>query len=392
MNQKYIPAVLVVIMFMCCSCEHNAYKIKGELRGDVNGQYIYLQFADTCRQVLDSAKIENNRFVFEGTASEVRLGNVFLNRKNEATGRISRVNMPLFIEKGEVGLLAHYDSIQPGMVLFDNYNLQGTPSNEMFYKYMKLSAMYDRMDRQLFDIYGDYLSNKEPGRNYFERGLMLTTEMDSLNTQRIRMTMSYIREYADSEVGVVVFTKILSLLSLDEIEAATQFLSGRVKGTAVGVYGMGQVERMKQNAVGSVCADFKLKTPDGIETSLSDYVGRGNYILLEFWASWCGPCKKEIPHIKEVLKAYEKENFQVVGISMDTGNEAWKKAIEEHKVDWVQLSALQGFSGKLPETFRVRGIPTCILLDPQGQIIHRNARGAWLDRFLMTQWGDRFEK
>lgn len=381
---------IVGIFLICAACGDHHYKINGFFKGNANGQYIYLQYADTCKTLLDSVLIQDDRFAFKGVSPEVRFAGLFLKKKNNTTGRVSRTTFPLFLEKGEMNVEINYDSLQAGRPLSDHYVVSGGFTNDLFARYMKLSAMYDAMDRQIFDIYGDYLSNKDNSRKYHERGIVLTNQMDSLNRERVNLTMGYIREYPDSEVAAIMLTKILSSLTAEEIDITLALLSERVRKSPVGIYAVVQAKQMKSSAVGAVFTDFELETPEGAKVSLSDYVKEGNYVLLEFWASWCGPCKKEIPHLKEVMNSYGDKGFTIIGISMDTDRDAWKAAIEEHQIQWLQLSTLQGFKGDLPQAYRVRGIPTCILISPDGYIINRNARGSWLDKWLLTQWGDNF--
>lgn len=385
MNQKY--ATLGI--FACCvlsgiwGCNHEDFRIEGNLKGEVNGKYVYLQYADTCRTTIDSAIITDNRFVFKGACPATRLATLFLQEKNEATGRMTRLSLPLVLEKGRILVTANYDSIKPGIPLFDHYKLGGTVSNDLFLEYMKLSAMYDKMDRESFDIYGDYLGNREPGQAYFDRGIVLTTQIDSLNAARVKSTISFMRQHADAEVSAYLLTKILSSLSVDEIDQALALFPESIRKSAIGLYVTDQAETMKKSAVGAQFTDFTLQTPDGQQALLSDYIGKGDYVLLEYWASWCGPCKKEIPHLQEVMTQLGDKNFRIVGVSMDTDAAAWQQAIKEHQITWTQLSTLQGFKDELPKVYRVRGIPTCILIDPSGKIISRNARGSWLDRWLI---------
>lgn len=378
-------SVFCVFLFSCYACTDNQYRIEGNLRGEVNNKYIYLQYIDTCKTIIDSTLIQDNRFYFKGEATGVRFVNLFLKDIQKNGGREIRISLPFFLEKGDVRISATYDSIQPGMFLFDNFKVSGQESNRVFSEYMGLSTMFDKEDKLIFNIYGDYLQNKEVSKAYFERGIVLTKEIDSLNAQRKNITVGYIEDYRNSDVAALLVTKILSSLSLDEINHLLSILSPNVLQSATGIYMMKQVEPARISAIGARFTDFSLKTPEGEEKKISDYVGKGNYVLLEFWASWCGPCKKEIPHLKEVLHEYGDKKFQIVAISMDTDAEAWKASIKEHEIPWQQLSTLNGFKDEISKTYRVRGIPTCLLIDPQGYIIHRNARGSWLDRWFMSE-------
>jgi len=372
------------------ACTDKSWQIEGRLDGNVNGCYVYLQYADTSRSLVDSALITDQNFTLKGKAEGVRLGSLYVGKTSKQ--RIGRVSLPLFVEAGQIRIQGDYDKLQASRQIFEYYIVSGTPANQVLMDYMEECRHFDRADQLVFDEYGDYLMNKQGdhSRAYFEKGLSLTRKIDSLSEARLSYSMACIRQYADSEVGLYIFSRVLSSLSLQQLEEMSALFPESLKQSAVGKWTMRQAEQAGCCAVGAMFTDFTLTTPQGEASRLSDYIGKGEYVLLECWASWCGPCKRDIPHVKQVVEKYGSKGFRVVGISMDTDREAWKKAIEEYRISWVQLSNLQGFAGALPRTYRIRGIPTCILLDPEGRIILRNARGSWLDRWLIGKFGDLF--
>ena len=124
--------------------------------------------------------------------------------------------------------------------------------------------------------------------------------------------------------------------------------------------------------VGRQYTDLQLKDFNGQAHRLSEYVGKGKWVLIDFWASWCGPCREELPDLVKIYEAFHNNGFDVVGISLDDEVEAWQKAVKKMKLSWHHLSDLKGWDSKAVETYKVFGIPTNLLVNPKGKIVASN--------------------
>ncbi|OUJ71972.1 TlpA disulfide reductase family protein [Hymenobacter crusticola] len=152
-------------------------------------------------------------------------------------------------------------------------------------------------------------------------------------------------------------------------------LSAAVRNTPAGkAYGE-QLERIKLVAVGQQAPNFTQQTPDGRQVSLADY--RGKYVLVDFWASWCGPCRAENPNVIKVYNQFKDKNFDILGVSLDKdqAREKWLKAIQDDKLAWTQVSDLKGWENQVALLYRVQAIPQNFLIDPSGKIVATNLRG-----------------
>lgn len=147
-----------------------------------------------------------------------------------------------------------------------------------------------------------------------------------------------------------------------------------------------QMAGAKSFAEGSVAPDFTQKTPEGKDLSLSDL--RGKVVLIDFWASWCGPCRRENPNVVRVYNQYKEKGFEVLGVSLDKTKDRWVKAIEKDGLTWSHVSDLKGWQNAAAKMYSVRSIPHTVLLDQKGQIIARNLRGPQLEQQLAKIFGE----
>ena len=136
---------------------------------------------------------------------------------------------------------------------------------------------------------------------------------------------------------------------------------------------------------GAVAPDFTQKTPEGEDLKLSDL--RGKIVLVDFWASWCGPCRRENPHVKKLYEKYNHRGFEILGVSLDRREYSWKQAIEKDGLEWYHVSDLKGWKNEVAKLYSVSSIPHTILLDQEGRIIARKLRAAQLEQVLAQIFG-----
>ena len=147
---------------------------------------------------------------------------------------------------------------------------------------------------------------------------------------------------------------------------------------------LGSLKKQQEDKplVGMKFRDLRLSDPQGKEHKISDYAGKGQWVLVDFWASWCGPCKREMPNVTAAYKKYHDRGFEIVGLSFDADADNWKEAIATWDMPWVHLSDLKYWKSKAALVYGIHAIPDNILIDPEGIIVAQGLRGRELENWL----------
>ena len=151
------------------------------------------------------------------------------------------------------------------------------------------------------------------------------------------------------------------------------------------------VAQAKVLAKGKRYTDINLVDLKGNQVRLSEFMKEGQCNMLEFWASWCSPCRGEIPHLRRVYGLCEKDNFNMISVSIDQNDADWKKAVKEENMEWTQLCDPNGFQGECNRVYHLNGVPFCLIFDREGKIVCGGVRGIELDVALKELLGDKLK-
>ena len=225
--------------------------------------------------------------------------------------------------------------------------------------------------------YVDYISQIKPYVQIFQNPAARNTE--SLAAVA-KIADDFIRKNPASYVSPIVLIQLMELENMPKVQELFPLLSKEVRNTDMAKYVQTQIEEAKINAIGTVMPDFSQADTSGKMISLKSL--RGQYVLVDFWASWCRPCRDENPNVVSNFNKYKSKNFTVLGVSLDQAKPAWINAIQMDALAWTQLSDLKGWKNDVAAQFRISSIPQNFLLDPEGRIIAKNLRGEALGRKL----------
>ena len=382
--KKVILSVLFTLMGIVCGCSQEKYTIKGKFTGAPDGTVVNIYGIAT-------TSTKGGKFEFTG---ELDLPRVIILHFPAAEFKTSTV--VLLIDKGKSNITLSYHDLV-------NREFKGADASKFAVKGLGLTtnyADYVGQKRELVEkknvIYREYISylNPEKGKEHGSRseGIAIVARMDQVDDAIHAHAIKTIEKDRNNLVGVLAMKDNLNLLPAVDIDRLMALLSPKLLATESGQKLVQEVAEVKRTAVGAPFVDFTLRDREGKSVRLSDHLGKGKYVLLEFWASWCGPCRADIPHLKEVYELYHSEGFEIVSVSMDDKEQAWFKALDTEKMPWLQIADLQAFDGPISKTYRFSGIPACILISPDGKIVDRNTRGSWLDKKLVELYGDQFGK
>jgi peroxiredoxin len=240
---------------------------------------------------------------------------------------------------------------------------------------MAETKVFDDKERALDSVYESAEGNKTIGDS-------LTKVADSLQASRTAFINRYIKANPASFVSAMEIEQLYSYNpDVKAFDSAYSALDTTIKQSYVGHKIAEMLATDKKTDIGQVAPDFTLSDVDGKPVTLSAYA-KGNVVLVDFWASWCGPCRGENPNVVKAFKAFHDKGFTVLGVSLDDQKGAWVKAIQDDHLDWGQVSDLKGWSSSVAALYGIRGIPMNFLLDRDGKILAKGLRGDALDKQL----------
>lgn len=390
----------VAMLGLLAACTKSPHVIKGCIFGEeAEGKTVYLyegtQFHKT---VVDSAVIEGGRFTINSdTLPNTGIYTLvfFLDDSRgivDKKGYVFRPVIPFFWEGGNVSISADWNGI-PMDNLNGTYNYEAVritaPLATMLYvDYAKRMNKWKLVEQDVWKAYNAYLSHRKERR--VSEGIEAVEKLDSIQAEMKAFARSIIDLHRNSTAGLFVFKENLSLFTVDEIEQMIALFPEELFFGDFGASVLAEAQQVKASAVGAKFADFTFRTPEGDAFRLSDMVGQGRYVLLDFWGPHCGPCKAEIPHLKEVYELYHPEGFDIISISIDPEEDKWLEELERQQMPWTQVVDLEGKRDNLSGLYNFQSIPTCILIDPDGIIVHRNLRGSWTDKEMIKLFGNKF--
>ena len=340
----------------------NAQKVKYEISGVV---------ADSVKEVV--VIVNNNKNSTQTFA--------VTNGKFTATGEadkndILKVGHNVF--KGFNSLEAINDGEPIELNLVDN-TIKGSAQNTALGNLVKANAADEKRMMVLAQEYRE-LSQKNTAEAD-ARIKEIMTEADDIQLKAMKSTWDYIMAHKNDVTPVALIQNVMYELTYDQLAEIinpdvayfNHPLMARPKKL---------MEGLKKRSAGTMFTDLTMNDTEGKERKLSEWVGKGNYVLVDFWASWCGPCRAEMPNVVAAYEKYHAKGFDVVGVSFDQKDDAWKKAIEQIGMKWHNISDLKGWQCAASAAYGISSIPSNILVDGEGKIVAADLRGEALQEKL----------
>lgn len=386
------------------SMEDNTFVIKGKLENINQPKWFYLSYSDsTGKNITDSSRIFNGSFSKVGKINSPSKVRASISYSNNSDGKNSRNYFEFYLEPGVISLEDTGDEdVQEIKII-------GSDAEEEYRKYLSLTRKQRDALRPISRLYNEksaeYGSLKRNGASEailkakLEECEELMDKMSPFHSVIREKNLEYIRRNPDSFVSVSELSMYVSSMSFEEILRIYDQMSAEVQNSVAGLKLQKEIQNLKGGSPGSVASDFEDKDINGELLKLSNF--RGKYVLIDFWASWCVPCRKGNPELLSLYSKYKEKGFEIIGVSDDDhSEEAWHKAIEQDGIG-VWKHVLRGLvkledgrydkSKDKSEPYGVHTLPTKILVNPDGVIVGRYGGGGGTDADLKTKLNEIFK-
>jgi peroxiredoxin len=369
MNKLFLLLLLPVISF---AQQGKEFKLKGELKLNNPVDMVYLRYNSGDNSVNDSLKVKNGEFKFEGTIAEPTVASLIV-KFERASGEsmAQRDFMPVLLEPGKIDVVAK-DSLK-------NHTVTGTPGQTDFAKLIQQEQSYDSRLNPLYDIYSN--AKKNGDRQAMNKA---ETEAEAIESEmREAVYGNYVKNNPKSTVALYALKQYAGYeINPDKVEPLFTILPASTQQLPSAVSFKNQIDIAKKTGIGRYAMDFTQNDTLDHPVALSSF--KGKYVLVDFWASWCGPCRAENPNVVNTFNKYKDKNFTILSVSLDRPGqkERWLKAIHDDNLTWTHVSDLKYWDNAVAKQYGIQAIPQNLLLDPEGKIIAKNLRGDELDQKL----------
>ncbi|HEY9259710.1 TlpA disulfide reductase family protein [Chitinophaga sp.] len=360
--------------------QSNTFSIKGQVPEILNGHMIYLVKETGKRKIpssVDSALIQNGAFVITGETDQPFAGTL-------SAPIMGRPAIPgfrhVFINNGDQITLTQKGVINPKNTL-EGAQIKGS---EYTRQWDELTAFLSPADAPIDSLRRVNYENRQAGNTDTTGYAARMQKFDALFLLKSQLQQSFIQQHPAYYISLYLLRDILGARINDTEAAKATFakLAPALRTSPLGEELRQLIANSERLTINKLAPDFAAQTPDGKTLKLSDL--RGKYVLLDFWASWCGPCRAENPNVVKAYQQYKDKNFDVIGVSLDKegDKQKWIDAIAHDGLTWHHVSDLKFWNSGIAKQYMIASIPQNFLLDPQGKIIAINLRGAALEEAL----------
>jgi len=376
--KNYLLVIVSVLLFSCNSKSKDQFTINGKIE-NAKDQKVYLEqlfFNEKDIAVLDTGEIKNGNFELTGTAAEEGLYRIRLEQDNNASYLIindqPEIDFLAKIGNGSddnfknlkvetpgnkalktliVGLMENMATLEKNAAVLDSLENMGSDSL-LAIETVKQAKLNEGLTNFLD---GYVFKSEDPIVTIFAMANASTEDKNVIQKRVDHLTKKFPKHKGAQDI-ILAYNKFLT--EMNKPKPAEQ----------------------AKPVVGNLAPDFTMNDTEGKPVSLSQY--KGQYVLVDFWASWCGPCRGENPNVVAAYKKYKNKNFTVLGVSLDEDKDAWMKAIQKDELTWKHISDLKGWQSAVVPVYGIEGIPYNVLLDPEGKILATELRDKDLDAFL----------
>ncbi len=366
--QKILISLSVILLLSFCdgNKKNSSFQLKGTL-SDSKAETLYLEKLGSSKQVIIDSVIldENGNFEFTNYTPKIGFYRIKTNDKNFAM---------LVLDSADKVTIT--GSVKD---LGNTFKVEGSPETTIFIEYNNLSKSRDiKLDslNKAFQLLME--TNKMDSKRMDSLSAIFETPYNSIINQSNILMVDKISKNTN------MYSSIMAIQALDPDKYSDLYksldagLSKKFPNDKNVIMFHEVVERMLSTNIGQCAPEISLPSPDGKEIALSSL--KGKLVLIDFWASWCGPCRKEMPNVVKIYSKFKNKGFEIYGVSLDQDKEKWMEAITKDGINWPQVSDLKYWDNLAARIYNVQGIPYTVLIDKDGKIIAKNLRGQELEK------------
>ena len=377
MNNKMKKYTLLFIAIMSigilASCNNeekipeNSYVVNGHITGATKGFVFIKARTESGWNTIDSTAIDS---ISANKGHFKMIGHVDNNSLSYLTSDAFRGGIPIFIENTSIEIEINKDSIADAQII-------GTKSQEIYDHAKVKMGDFDKIWQDFYYNTYRYMTDEEKAKNEE----YLNTIYDSAQVQKKEFLLDHIKANTDNYAVCQIIIEQEQALGEEKMMEAYELLSDTALKSTIGNQLTERIIIIKKTAIGQTLIDFTMNDTEGNPVKLSE-ASAGKYLLVDFWAAWCSPCRAENPNVLANYNKYHAKGFDVLGVSFDEKEDNWLKAVKDDQLPWLQISDLKGWNNAAGKLYGIRSIPQNILLNPEGVIIAKNLRGDALGQKL----------
>ncbi|NML22234.1 AhpC/TSA family protein [Pseudoflavitalea sp. G-6-1-2] len=376
--KKQLIASCALLMVFHLATAQNPFTIKGKLSDIQQPSKMMLTYRKNGQRTVDSALITKGSFMLKGDpGSEPVIATLTVKSlDDDGSWSVQKVRLTdqqdLFLAKGAIKVKGKK---------MKSATITGGDSQKEFNILHQRTATLDAMMAPLVDsslkLYAAGKSNEAPGL-----GVAVREIRSKINAEEEK----FVKDFPDSYVSLMLVEERASIIRPASFEPLYTALSARLRNTEKGKKMGDKLAIAKKIDIGQPAIAFTQNNQHGEPVSLASL--KGKYVLIDFWASWCGPCRAENPNVLKAYKKFHDKNFEIIAVSLDEKKEPWLAAIEKDGLPWIHVSDLKGWKNEVSVAYGITAVPQSFLLDKEGKVIAKNLRGEELEAKLKQLIGE----